>query len=301
MFGYLHVRQYRLIYWYEFMTKQTIGFIGQGFIGRHMADDFEERGYLTIRYALEEPYVTNRDRIKLCPITFIAVPTPTTPNGFDAATLRQALALIGGGNVAVIKSTILPGTTMKLQEEFPHIMILHSPEFLRENSAAEDTANPQRNIIGIPLDNDHYREKAETVMQLLPSAPYTLITSAVNAESIKYVGNTFLYTKLVFMNLAHDFTVAAGGDWETVRNAVAQDARIGYSHTDVEHSTGRGAGGHCLIKDFEAFIEQYEASTSDTLGLNTLKALRNKNNQLLTDSQKDLDLLHGVYGEDVIT
>jgi nucleotide sugar dehydrogenase len=281
------------------MQQPQIGFIGQGFIGKHMADNFEERGYAVTRYALEEPYVKNKAAITDCDITFIAVPTPTTPEGFDASLIRGVLPLIGKGKIAVIKSTILPGTVESLQRDFPDIYVMHSPEFLREVSAAEDTAHPDRNIVGTPDDTPEGLERAESVMAVLPVAPYSLVTTARNAECIKYIGNTFLFTKLVFMNLAHDFTAGSGADWETVREAVGHDNRIGHGHTQVIHDSGRGAGGHCFIKDFEALIEHYSSHVNDPLGLQALEALRNKNNQLLLDSEKDLDLLRGVYGDNV--
>jgi UDPglucose 6-dehydrogenase len=289
-------------------SKQPlIGFIGQGFIGKHMADDFENRGYAIVRYAVEEPYIVNKSRIADCDITFIAVPTPTTPDGFDFSIIRSVLPLIGKGKIAVIKSTIVPGTTEQLQEDFPDIVVMHAPEFLRETSAAEDTAHPERNIVGITVDDAKHRKLAEQVMAVLPPAPYNIITTARSAECIKYIGNSFLYTKLVFMNIMHDFVQSVGADWEAVREAVGHDSRIGHGHTHVVHKSGsdtnpgRGAGGHCFIKDFEALIQQYAATASDEIGLKALMALRHKNNQLLIDSQKDLDLLYGVYGDDIPT
>lgn len=264
-----------------------------------MADDFAKRGYDVVRYALEEPYVENKDKIADCDITFIAVPTPTTPEGFDFSIIRSTLPLIGGGKIAVIKSTILPGTTEALQAEFPDIHVMHSPEFLRETSAAEDTAHPERNIVGTPGESAEDKERGELVLSVLPPAPYSLVTTARNAECVKYVGNTFLFTKLVFMNIAHDFAEASGADWETVRQAVGHDSRIGLGHTQVTHDSGRGAGGHCFIKDFEAFLQHYAQVAHDTTGQKALEGLRAKNNKLLLDSSKDLALLKGVYGETI--
>ena len=80
-----------------------IGFIGQGWIGRHYADEFESRLYSTVRYSLEEPYIANKDLIKNCEVVFIAVPTPTTEEGFDESIVRDALTLVGEGKTAVIK------------------------------------------------------------------------------------------------------------------------------------------------------------------------------------------------------
>ncbi len=129
-----------------------IGFIGQGWIGKHYADEFESRMYNVIRYSLEEPYVQNKSMIKDCEVVFIAVPTPTTENGFDESVVRDALKLVGKKKIAVIKSTLLPGITEKLQSEFPDVYVLHSPEFLVEATAAHDAAKPHRNLVGIPID-----------------------------------------------------------------------------------------------------------------------------------------------------
>ena len=100
---------------------KIIGFIGQGWIGKNYADDFEKRGYETVRYSLEKPYVDNKEKIKDCDLVFIAVPTPTTPTGFDDSILRQTVKLVGKGKIAVIKSTVLPGTTESIQRENPDI------------------------------------------------------------------------------------------------------------------------------------------------------------------------------------
>ena len=279
--------------------KTRVGFVGQGFVGKHMADDFEKRGYETVRYSLEKPYNQNKYKIGTCNVIFIAVPTPTTEHGFDFSAVKSALKLLKKDSVAVIKSTILPGTTEKLQDIFSNLYVMHSPEFLREKTAADDTSHPERNIVGIPKDTEAFQKKAELVLSILPYAPYAVITSSVNAECVKYIGNTFLHTKLIFMNMAYDFVTAAGANWETVREAVTQDARIGTSHTQPVHEDGRGAGGHCFIKDFEAFLDHYKHTVSDSHAIAILEAIRNKNNKLLLESQKDLELLKGVYGENI--
>lgn len=288
-------------------SAPLIGFIGQGFIGKHMADDFENRGYRTVRYAMEEPYRANKDKIADCDITFIAVPTPTTPDGFDFSIIHSVLPLIGMGKIAVIKSTILPGTTEKLQAEFPDIIVMHSPEFLREKSAAEDTAHPERNIVGIAVDDPAHRKLGERVLAVLPDAPHEYVTTARNAECVKYIGNVFLALKVGFFNVAYDFTTSSGAEWETVRTLVTDDSRIGSGHTRVVDQSGaqtiagRGAGGHCFPKDTEAFIEHLTATGENQAAVAFLTAFRNYNNYLLTSTGKDLDLLAGIYGDDIPT
>lgn len=272
-----------------------IGFIGQGWVGRHYADDFEARGYEVVRYALEEPYKENKAKIVDCDIVFVAVPTPTTPDGFDDSALRSVLPLIGFGKIAVIKSTVLPGTTISLQQSYPDIFVLHSPEFLVEKTAAYDAAHPNRNIVGVPYDTEEYCAKAQQVLDVLPHAPYERIMPAQDAELVKYAGNCFLFTKVVFMNVLYDLANATGADWETVRDAMVHDLRIGESHTQPVHSSGRGAGGHCFVKDFEAFRQLYRR-VGDVYGDAMLDALTKKNMDLLVHSGKDRAILEAVYG-----
>ncbi len=273
-----------------------IGFIGQGFIGKNYADDFEARGYQVIRYDIDK-YKNNGEQIKNCSIIFIAVPTPTTPNGFDYSIVKEALGLVKENSTVVIKSTLKVGTTDSLQQEFPSLTIMHSPEFLRETSAAEDAKHPQRNIVGITdIDNKALYAKAEEVMKILAKAPYELITSARNAEMIKYGGNCFLYSKVIFMNMLYDLIKEYNLDYEVIKEAMVRDKRIGDSHMNILHQSGRGAGGHCFIKDFEVFIKMLEEKKLMEQKQAT-EAIRNLNLKYLKDSNKDSDLVKGVYGE----
>jgi len=283
-----------------------IGFIGQGWIGKNYADDFVNRGYDVVRYGLEEEYAANKDTISSCEIVFIAVPTPTTKDGFDDSVVRGVLKYVGKGNIAVIKSTILPGVTESIQKENPDIYVFHSPEFLLEKTAAYNAANPDRNIIGIPIDSDDYKEKARMVLDVLPDAPYQEVLASSEAELVKYAGNCFLYTKVIFMNMLYDLVEATGGDWDKVREALIGDPRIGVSHTEPVHSSGhssssediqRGAGGHCFIKDFEAFREMYDGMVGEKYGSSVLRALAEKNINLMVNTNKDIELLEGVYGD----
>lgn len=274
-----------------------IGFIGQGWIGKNYADDFEQRGFAVVRYSLDPQYLQNRGEIALCDIVFIAVPTPTTPNGFNLDSVRSVLPLVGKGKITVIKSTISPGTTEALQEAFPDITVTHSPEFLVEATAAHNAAHPDRNIVGIPVMTEEYLEKAKLILSVLPRAPFETVMFSRDAEFVKYAGNCFLFTKVIYMNLLFDLVSKMGGDWDRIKEAFTHDPRIGTSHAEPIHQTGRGAGGHCFIKDFEAFRHMYDKFTSDETGSDILAALAYKNMQLLVESKKDIDLLTGVYGD----
>ena len=125
---------------------------------------------------------------------------------------------------------------------------------------------------------------------------------ATSSELVKYAGNTFLALKVVYANVLHDLAKSLSAPYDDIRNAVAADPRIGPSHLQVlsasGHTTksGRGAGGHCFIKDLEAFRRQYGEIVHDPAGDAFLKGVVTKNNALLLDSEKDLELLAEVYG-----
>src|SRR3990167_8140516 len=197
--------------------KLLVGYVGQGFIGKNYANDMERRGFSVVRYALEEPYRANKEKIRDCDIVFIAVPTPTTPEKFDDSIVRAALSLVGKGKTAVIKSTLLPHTTASLQKDFPDIFVMHSPEFLREATAAYDASHPDRNIIGIPEDTPAFKERAKEVLRILPQAPFELVCSSLEAELVKYAGNSWLYVKVIYVNMLYDLVTALGGRYEVVR------------------------------------------------------------------------------------
>lgn len=299
-------------------ARPTIGFIGQGFIGKNYADDFEERGFVVIRYALEEPYRSNKERIAECDIVFIAVPTPTTQHGFDSSIVAEAVSLVGAGKTAVIKSTVLPGTTDAIQERYSDRFVMMSPEFLTEATAAHDARHPHRNIVGIPLQTPEYEHRAQQVLAVLPKAPYHAIVRSKEAEYIKYGGNNWFYFKVIFINILYDLVRSDGCDWDVIKKGMAADPRIGSSHLNPVHAggvigetplkfnelhlepvhkSGRGAGGHCFIKDFAAFSKLYAGRfPDDAHGIAVLQALECKNIDLLTGTGKDLDILAGVYG-----
>jgi len=282
------------------MTDIKIGFIGQGWIGKHYADNFEERGYNIIRYDRHQ-YKENLEQLLNCDIVFVAVPTPSTTSGFNDAILIDAIRTsTRDGQIIVIKSTIQVGTTDKIQELFPNRYIFHSPEFLTEKTAKYDAANPARNIVGY---TERSRRFAQNVMNVLPIAPYETIVPCKEAELVKYGGNIWFYFKIMVINLIFDVAEYYDLDYEVIKDMLAADKRIGRTHLDVFHQGGRGAGGDCFIKDLEAFREMYKKINLNDVnhakeGLSVLQDLANLNKKLLRNTGKSLDLLDGVYGKE---
>ena len=279
-------------------TQYSIGIVGMGWVGGSYARDFLIRGYKPVCYSLEFEYVGNKDKIKDCDIVFICVPTPTTPNGFDDSIVRNVIQLVGKGKIAVIKSTMIPGTTSRIQSENPEKFITHSPEFLTESSALHDTSSPTRNIIGIPMDNTLYREKAEAVLSVLSRSLYNVICGVEEAELIKYARNIMGYIRVTFYNILYDITKIQNADWQVICEAIGADPDNGPAYTNPIHKGGRGAGGNCFIKDFAAFVQlAKKVIPGDIHGIRFLEEVESKNKELLTSSKKDLELLKGVYGE----
>lgn len=286
------------------MKHIKIGFVGQGVVGKAIADDFEKRGYETVRYSLEKEHVHNKEKIRECELVFIAVPTPTLLGKQDLSNVQGALTLLGGKNkIAIIKSTVLPQTTDTLQKEHPDILIVHSPEFLSANTAAKEAAEPFINIIGIPQEK-YIEEKdgknISNLVAILPSSP-VLICTANEAEVIKFSHNIHGYFQVVFWNIMYDYAKVFGAEWATVQKALQLDPMIASQYSNPIHKSGRGAGGHCFIKDYSSFVEDFiKMRQNDTITRDLLKEVERKNLELLIDSKKDLDILRSVYGNAVI-
>lgn len=277
------------------MKKVKIGFIGQGFVGKNYADDFEARGHIVVRYAKEKPYNENRDVIKDCDIVFIAVPTPTTPDGYDASIIRKVIPLTGIDKIVVLKSTIFPGLTEKIQEEFLNRIIINSPEFLSEATASCDASHPFVNIVGIAKETPEHRKAAKFTHSILPKAPNNFTVRSIEAEIIKYSHNCSGYTQIIFFNLMYDLSRKMGADWKAIEEAIKADPFIPNRYASPVHKSGRGAGGHCFIKDFAALREIYETTVADPNGVSVLKSMEKKNIEFLRSSNKDVEILEGVY------
>ncbi len=284
-----------------------IGFIGQGWIGKNYADNYESRQFDVVRYSLEEEYKGNKYKIKDCDLVIIAVPTPTNEKGFDLSFVEDAISITAPNQNIVIKSTLIPGSTEFLAKKFSDRFVFHSPEFLSERTAKYDVDRPHANVLGLPAETPEYRTRAENIISTFPVAPFSLVCTSLEAEIIKYSRNIHGYFEVIFYNLLYDYVNSLGANYETIKRYIDRDPLHVARYASPVHASGhdlshpkRGAGGHCFIKDFKAFRESFEKLLNDKKAVEVLKALENKNIDLLIKSGKDLDLLRGVYGDDII-
>ena len=193
---------------------------------------------------------------------FLCVPTPAGPEGgTDLSFLEAAAAEIGPslrpGAVVVNKSTAPAGTTRFLARVLGRadVPVASNPEFLRQGSAVRDFLHPDRVVVGAADV-----AVAERVAGLYASidAP-VLITDAASAETVKYVANAFLATKLSFSNSVAALCEAVGADVDDVLAGMGHDRRIGRDYL----KPGPGWGGSCLPKDTRALIDAASAAGYD--------------------------------------
>lgn len=260
------------------MEKQPkdfkLGIMGVGMVGGALKSYFEGKGLKLFLYD-EEKNLGSLEEVNQADIIFICVPTPfNKEKGFDLSFVERACQNIKEEKIAVIKSTILPGTTEKLQERYSQHRFLFNPEFLTEATAQQDTNHPDRQILGYTKQS---RDIAENVLQILPSAPFKKIIPAAEAEMVKYFSNTWFSTKVVFSNQMYKLCKKLGIDYEIIRECASADKMIGSSHLNVLHKGYFGYGGKCLTKDIRALIQ---FANEQGVDLKLHKTVEEINNQL---------------------
>jgi len=232
-----------------------IGIAGVGMVGGALKRYFEKQKNCELFLYDKLKNIGSPEELNNAEVIFICVPTPHRKEGnqgFDLSFVEEAINLLEGEKVVVIKSTVLPGTTEMLQKKYPQHKFLMNPEFLTEETADQDMQYPDRQIVG-------YTQKsysiAGDILQLLPLAPFERIMPATEAEMVKYFGNTWFAIKVIFANQIYDLCEKLGINYNRVMEAASADKRIGRTHLEVWHKGYRGYGGKCLYKDMKSFIQ----------------------------------------------
>ena len=178
-------------------------------------------------------------------IVFACLPTPMRKTGeCDLSIIEGTVRKINDfklGNIVVIKSTIIPGTTNRLNRECKNIQIVFNPEFLTEANYIDDFKNQNRIIIGGPRPaTTQVKNMFRKVFQKTPIVK----TGAKTAESVKYFINCFLATKVSFANEFKQICEITGVDYDKVVEYALYDNRIGQTHLSTPGPDGRrGFGG----------------------------------------------------------
>ncbi|MDA9603269.1 UDP-glucose/GDP-mannose dehydrogenase family protein [bacterium] len=191
---------------------------------------------------------------------FICVDTPQDKNGNpDLSSLNEVLASILRNAkkdlTIILKSTVPVGTNEYVNNYFKlksdlSFAVISNPEFLREGSAIKDFMNPDRIILG--LEGPRSKRVMQEIYATFIDQKYKIFyMKPESAELTKYAANSFLATKISFINKISHLSDAVGADIEEVKRGIGSDLRIGSSFLDA----GLGYGGSCFPKDIKALIE----------------------------------------------
>ena len=255
--------------------KKKIGIIGVGVVGGALASVIPK----AILYDKCKK-IGSIEEVNKADIIFICVPTPyIKKTGFCLSAVEDAFSIIEGSKILVIKSTVLPGTTEKMQKKYPQHKVLFNPEFLRAISAKEDMAKPYEQIIGYTKKSKGVDKK---VLKILPKAPREFIVPSGEAEMTKYFSNAFLATRVIFANQIYDLCKKLRLNYDLVKEMAGTNPRIGTSHFDVFYEGYRGYAGACLPKDTKSLIQLGNKVNVD---LKLLKIVDKINKKLLENNK----------------
>lgn len=231
---------------------------------------------------------------------FVCVGTPQSKDGLaaDLTHVKAATAAIAPylkeGALVVGKSTVPVGTAQSLRKELaisaPQADLAWNPEFLREGFAVEDTLTPNRLVVGVATD------RAEEILKSVYHSIISLGTPWIRAdlptaELVKVAANSFLATKISFINAMAEVCEAAGGDVTVLAQAIGYDPRIGSRFLQA----GIGFGGGCLPKDIRAFMARAE----ELGAMQALEFLREVDAINLRARQRVIDVVRSELSEDL--
>lgn len=254
----------------------AIGIIGQGFVGNAIYQKFKNF-YKVYTYDIDSSKCNSSEQGTLDnEIVFICLPTPMKPDGrCDTSLVEKAVKRcveFGKTKTVVIKSTVTPGTSAKLNSKYLNLDVVFNPEFLTEANAIEDFNNQNRIILGGPRPST---TKLKTIYRKIFPKAHIIKTGSTHAEMVKYVTNTFLATKVSFANEIYELCNGLDLDYDKVIEYASFDERLGKSHWAVPGPDGDfGFGGHCFPKDLSALLRLAEdLNTTD----NVLSAVEQTN------------------------
>jgi UDPglucose 6-dehydrogenase len=245
-------------------------------------------------------FTTDFSAVKDADVHFVCVGTPQSKDGLaaDLTYVKSAVAAIAphlkDGSLVVGKSTVPVGTAQALRAELatiaPQADLAWNPEFLREGFAVEDTLTPNRLVVGVAND------RAEEILKEVYEPVIALGTPWIRAdlptsELVKVAANSFLATKISFINAMAEVCEAAGGDVTVLAKAIGYDPRIGSRFLQA----GIGFGGGCLPKDIRAFMARAEELGAKQ----ALEFLREIDAINMRARQRVIDVVRGELSEDL--
>ena len=250
-----------------------IGIVGQGYVGTAVRTVFEKH-YDVLTYDVKNT-LSNisslEELVRAVEVIFVCVPTPMNKDrSCNTDIVEDVISDINDSmyidilnhhpkmdKTVVIKSTVPPGTTERLNEENDNVTVIFNPEFLTEANFIDDFKNQTRIIIG---GSRPATTRLRQIYSLVfPNVPI-IKTGSTTAEMVKYFTNKFLATKVSFANEMNLICDRLGIDYDKVVEYSIYDERLGKSHWAVPGPDGHyGFGGSCFPKDMQAIINFAES------------------------------------------
>ena len=258
-----------------------IGIIGQGYVGTAIKVGFEPY------YVLETYDKYNEDKSTCdlkhlvwgCEVIFVCVPTPMNEDGschtdIVESVIKEIDTYANGLQIVVIKSTVPPGTTDRLDKKYDGVNVIFNPEFLTEANFVEDFKNQDRIILGgVRKGTNKLRQ---IYSKVFPTA-HIIKTGSKTAEMVKYMTNSYLATKVSFANEIYQICQKIDIDYDKVVEYATLDERLGKTHLSVPGPDGDlGFGGHCLPKDLNALITFAQNLDLEPIVLETINWVNDK-------------------------
>ena len=260
-------------------SRDSIGIIGLGFVGDAINRSFEGSFINRVLIDPHKGYNDSYDDLSETSGVFVCVPSPMGEDGScDTRILESVLDNLKNVDyrgVIISKCTAPPAVYARLQKDFPNLV--HVPEFLTAANALADYLNGKFAFIGGEVSA--YRNEAERIIKISQNEIKQVYHCSISEASLaKYAINSFLATKVIFMNELYQLAEAAGCRYEMIARMMSADERIGRSHMRVPGPDGGfGFGGMCFPKDTAALLKFAE---SLDINLNTLDAAVKKNTLL---------------------
>ncbi|MFM8752161.1 MAG: UDP-glucose dehydrogenase family protein, partial [Actinomycetota bacterium] len=245
-------------------------------------------------------FSTNFNDVSDADVHFICVGTPQKKDSLAAdltyvdASVTSLAPHAKSGSLIVGKSTVPVGTASRLAELLkkinPEVELAWNPEFLREGFAVEDTLRPNRLVVGVTSDRAE-KILMEVYGSLIQNSVPWIRADLATSELVKVAANSFLATKISFINAMAEICEVAGGDVTVLAKAIGYDPRIGSRFLQA----GIGFGGGCLPKDIRAFMAR-----SEELGAQqSLEFLREIDSINLRARKRMIDLVRADVSEDL--
>ena len=264
-----------------------VGIIGWGVVGQATGKGFQSSHEVVWHDPYKPGGASVGDLIDHSEFLFVCVPTPmfSDHSGTDLSIVEEVVAtfspkLAGSQKVLAIKSTVTPGTTAKFAEIYPDVNFAFNPEFLTENQPETDFLHPDRTLIGALDKNIAERIKAlyETIY---PQDAKYFLSDPTTVELAKFASNALLSAKIILANEIHGLADKLNVNYDSVREMIQADPRIG-GHLKVPGSDGDlGFGGKCLVKDLVGFLGlaralQVDLSVFEQIWKKNLKVRKNR-------------------------